>query len=41
MKDAYSYYIEPFENFDQVIAWESPVRFPDDNVAMYLQPSGL
>ena len=24
MKDAYSYYIEPFENFDQVIAWESP-----------------
>ena len=25
MKDAYSYYIEPFENFDQVIAWESSV----------------
>ena len=27
MKDAYSYYIEPFENFDQVIAWESPADF--------------
>ena len=27
MKDAYSYYIEPFENFDQVIAWESPARY--------------
>ena len=25
MKDAYNYYIEPLENFDQVIAWESPV----------------
>ena len=38
MKDAYSYYIEPFENFDQVIAWESPADAPMTSPQNHQEP---